>query len=164
MSFRGRRSRSKRLAAIVLAVSIAFVVTAVWTVLRPVTRTADEAFLGGAQVPAHVRSILMRSCADCHSQVTNYPWYHVLPWVSRVIDEDVRRGREQLDFSHWSGYPRLRRLRALTGIANQVRDRLMPLPAYMRLHRSAQLSDEEVTAVFDWAQKERLRLIMEAVE
>jgi hypothetical protein len=164
MSPRFRVSGSKRLTAIFFAAFTTLVMTAAWTVLRPAARTPDEGFLSGAQVQPRVRSILSRSSSDCHSQATRYPWYHVLPWVSRVIDEDVRRGREQLDLSRWSEYPRLRRQRALTGIANQVKDRIMPLPAYLRLHPSANLSDDEVSAVFEWAQKERLRLIMEAVE
>jgi hypothetical protein len=80
--------------------------------------------------------------------------------ISEVIRTDVARGREQLNLSQWSQYSRLRQQRALTGIANQVRDRIMPLPNYLRLHPTARLSEQEVEAVFEWAQQERLRLIV----
>ena len=121
-------------------------------------------FLTGAQVDTGVRHILEVSCADCHSDSTRYPWYGWLPWISGVIEEDVRRGRDQLNLSRWHEYPRLRQMRALTGIANQVKDRAMPLREYVWLHPSASLTAAEVNAVFDWAEKERLRLIMEGVE
>lgn len=134
---------------------------AVYATLRDPQRQPDPGFLRGAQVEAPVRGILARSCGDCHSDTTRYPWYASLPWVSRLIEDDVRRGREQLNLTRWSEYPRLKRQRALTGIANQVKDRAMPLPEYLTLHPGAKLSDAEVTAVFDWAQKERLRLILE---
>jgi hypothetical protein len=107
-----------------------------------------------------VRAILDRSCADCHSDDTRYPWYSYLPVASRMIEADVVKGREQLNLSRWNEYSRLRQQRALTGIANQVRDRMMPLPNYLWLHPSARLTDKEIDEVFQWAQRERLRLIL----
>jgi hypothetical protein len=78
-----------------------------------------------------------------------------------MIEDDVVRGREQLNLSQWGEYSRIRQQRALTGIANQVRDRMMPLPEYLALHPSARLSDRDIEAVFQWAQNERLRLILQ---
>jgi hypothetical protein len=145
---------------IILLACAAVLAMSAYSALRP-ARTPDESFLRGAETGAAVRNILFRACADCHSEATEVPWYGTLPWISRLIDEDVRRGREQLNFSRWSEYSRLRQQRALTGIANQVKDGIMPLPEYTNLHPSARLSDSDVNAVFEWAQKERLRLIME---
>jgi hypothetical protein len=133
-----------------------------WSALQPADRPADHDFLSSAQIEPATRDLLIRACADCHSDATRYPWYSVLPYVSRMIDDDVRRGREHLNLSKWSEYSRLRRQRALTGIANQVKDRLMPMPEYVRLHPAARLTDAEVNAVFEWAEKERLRLIIGA--
>lgn len=124
-------------------------------------RYPSEPFLQGAPLGAPVRLILERSCADCHSDATRYPWYSFLPVVSKTIENDVARGREQLNFSRWAEYSRLRQQRALTGIANQVKDGLMPLSNYVLLHPSAKLSEDDVDAVFKWAQQERLRLILQ---
>jgi hypothetical protein len=124
----------------------------------------SASFLKGAQVDARVRAILEHSCRDCHSDDIRYPWYHSLPVISSIIKNDVTRGREQLNFSRWEKYSRLQRQRSLTGIANQVKDRLMPLPEYLKLHPSATLSDADVGVIFEWAQAERLRLIMEGVK
>jgi hypothetical protein len=125
------------------------------------TATRPQDFLEGANAGEDVRAILVRACADCHSDLTVYPWYSALPFASGLIREDVERGREFLNFSTWDAYSRLRQQRNLTGIANQVRDRAMPLPAYLLLHPSARLSDTDIDTVFQWAQKERLRLITE---
>lgn len=122
----------------------------------------DVEFLSGAQVDERIRTVLHRSCSDCHSDRTRYPWYSSLPLISGIINEDIARGRERLNLSQWRSYSRLRQQRALTGIANQVRDGAMPLPAYLRLHPTAKLSASDMEAVFSWAEKERLRLITNA--
>jgi hypothetical protein len=143
-------------------VFVASVLACYALLLFPRMPKAGPSFLKGATVDDGVRAILVRSCSDCHSDGTRYPWYSFLPVVSGVIDSDVARGREQLNLSRWSEYSRLRRQRALTGIANQVRDRIMPLPNYVLLHPSARLSGEDIEAVFQWAQQERLRLILQS--
>ena len=48
---------------------------------------------------------------------------------------------------------------ALSGIANQVRQRDMPPWQYTIIHRNALLSDDDIRAVFEWTQAERARLI-----
>jgi hypothetical protein len=118
--------------------------------------------LAGARVPADVRSTIDRSCRDCHSQSTRYPWYTHIPPVSWLIDSDVKHGRERLNFSKWSEYSVVRRERFLSEIANQVQDRGMPLAVYTLMHRDARLSDRDIEAVFAWTQTERARLIAES--
>jgi len=78
-----------------------------------------------------------------------------------MVSHDISRGRQHLNFSQWKNYSRLRKQRALTGIADQVKDGLMPLAGYVIMHPSARLSSADRDEVFDWAQQERLRLIME---
>jgi hypothetical protein len=52
-------------------------------------------------VPAQVSSILKRSCYDCHSSVTVWPWYsHVAP-VSWLLVDDVNQGRSHINFQDW---------------------------------------------------------------
>ena len=120
---------------------------------------SDAPLLAGAQIPLDVRSIIERSCRDCHSEATQYPWYAYVAPVSYLIRSDVRRGRERLNFSRWSEYSLIRRERALSGIANQVQDGGMPLAIYTYLHRDAKLSKADVASLFQWTQTERARLI-----
>ena len=55
----------------------------------------------GALVQTNVKRILERSCYDCHSNRTRWPWYsHVAP-VSWLVARDVHEGREEINFSEW---------------------------------------------------------------
>ena len=50
-------------------------------------------------------AVLDRSCRDCHSNGTVWPWYtHVAP-LSWVMAQAVREGRNAVNFSEWTGYP-----------------------------------------------------------
>ncbi len=115
--------------------------------------------LSGAQIDPNVLAIFQRSCQDCHSENTHYPWYSYVAPVSWLIKYDVSEGRKHMNLSHWQDYPLQRRERLLSEIANQVKDRDMPVPQYLLIHRSARLSDAEIDAIFQWTQKERARLI-----
>jgi Haem-binding domain len=52
-----------------------------------------------------VVAVLDRSCRDCHSNGTVWPWYaHVAP-ASWLMAYGVREGRKAVNFSEWAGYP-----------------------------------------------------------
>jgi Haem-binding domain len=125
----------------------------------PKSGDAGRVLLSGATVDRQVLSIIERSCRDCHSDETRYPWYSYVAPVSWWIRRDVVEGRTHLNFSRWSDYPPLIRQRKLAGIASQIRDREMPLPEYVLLHPDAKLSPADRTALFQWTQDERARLI-----
>jgi hypothetical protein len=126
---------------------------------------SDEAslpLLTGARIDPAVLEIMQRSCQDCHSEATHYPWYAYVAPVSFLIKSDVTRGRRHLNLSRWSEYPLVRKERNLSEIANQVKDHDMPLWQYTLLHPSARLSESDVNAIFRWTQAERSRLIAES--
>ncbi|MCX6590768.1 MAG: heme-binding domain-containing protein [Acidobacteria bacterium] len=136
----------------------------VWSAiaLRERPANSNRPLFSGAHVEPAALAVLDRACRDCHSEATRYPWYSYVAPLSRLIFRDIEVGRERVNFSRWEEYPVLRRQRALTGIANQIQDRLMPLEIYVRFHPEAKLSDAEIAVVFDWAQRERERLILES--
>jgi hypothetical protein len=135
------------------------------SVLTPPAKSdnAGGPLLSGARIDPQVLSIIERSCRDCHSETTHYPWYSYVAPVSWLIQSDVADGRKHLNLSRWSDYPLLRRERSLSEIANQVRDGGMPLPQYTLLHRNARLSRADADAIFQWTQTERARLIAESI-
>ncbi len=120
---------------------------------------ADRPLLAGAQIDPAVLALFERSCQDCHSEATRYPWYAYVAPVSFLIRSDIARGRNHLNLSRWNEYPLVRKERSLSEIANQVKDREMPLLQYTLLHPSARLSESDVNAIFQWTQAERARLI-----
>ena len=118
--------------------------------------------LSGAQIDPAVLAIMQRSCQDCHSEATQYPWYAYVAPSSWLIKSDVTQGRTHLNLSRWNEYASVRKERSLSEIANQVKDHEMPLWQYTLLHPSARLSESDVNAIFRWTQAERSRLIAES--
>jgi hypothetical protein len=66
-----------------------------------------------APVPANVESIFERSCYDCHSNKTVYPWYSKVAPVSWLLARDINGGRHQVNFSEWATYSQTKKLRKL---------------------------------------------------
>jgi hypothetical protein len=98
---------------------------------------------------SQVGRIIARSCQDCHSSTTHWPWYgHVAP-VSWVLGRDVNRGRAKLDFSQWAGRTPSANERA--EICDAVSDGSMPLLAYRLIHSKARLSKHDVDLICNWA-------------
>jgi len=101
--------------------------------------------------PADVHAILKRSCYDCHSNRTKWPWYsHVAP-VSWLVAWDVHRARGDLNFTEWPAFDFEAQDHALVDIAKQIEQRKMPLPIYLTMHRGARLSEAERTRLLEWA-------------
>jgi hypothetical protein len=134
---------------------------AVASLLTPPDKSGDTTapLLASASVDPKVLSLLERSCGDCHSERTVYPWYSYVAPVSWLVQSDVASGRRHLNLSRWNDYPLVRRQRSLSEIANQVKDGDMPLPYYTLIHPNARLSAADVDAIFQWTQAERARLI-----
>ena len=110
-----------------------------------------------ASVPPEVARILERSCNDCHSSETVWPWYsHVAP-ASWFLAWHVDEGRRELNFSEWATYPKRRRERKLHEICRQVESGEMPLKSNLPLHPSARLSEEDKRRVCEWARQEEGR-------
>jgi Haem-binding domain len=148
----------KRLRTIGMVLFATVAVASIITLPQKSNRSPG-ALLTGARVPAPVRALIERSCRDCHSESTDYPWYSYIFPVSKMIRDDVVQGRERLNFSRWDAYTVIRRERALSEIANQVQDGGMPLSLYLVIHPAARLSRADVEAIFNWTQDERMRLI-----
>jgi hypothetical protein len=103
-------------------------------------------------VPNGVDSLLRRSCYDCHSDETRWPWYsHVAP-VSWLVIHDVRHARGDLDFSRWSTDP----VREPTPqqqfrwMCQDVRRDIMPPRLYLLMHADARLSEADKDLLCAW--------------
>lgn len=103
-------------------------------------------------VPSEVQSVLKRSCYDCHSNRTDYPWYaNVQPvgwWLQSHIDE----GKREVNFDEYSSYQTFRQFRKFHDIKEQLDQDEMPLPSYLLIHRYAKLSPEEKALLVRWSE------------
>ena len=102
------------------------------------------------QVPADVRVILDRSCVDCHSSKTVWPWYSQIAPVSWLLADHVKEGRRELNFSEWSTFKPKRKARKLKEICDQVKEKEMPITQYTLIHPTAKLSDAERARLCEW--------------
>jgi hypothetical protein len=103
-----------------------------------------------AQVPADVHTILERSCADCHSNKSVWPWYSRVAPVSWLLADDVKKGRKHLNLSEWGTYKPKRQAHKLEEICEQVKQGEMPLKTYLALHSRAKLSDADRARLCEW--------------
>jgi hypothetical protein len=124
---------------------------------------ADEgrSLVASARVTPEVTELLERSCNDCHSSRTRWPWYARVAPASWFMARHVREGRRELSFSEWGTYTPRRAARKLGEICEQVRAGEMPLKSYLIMHPSARLSEAERKLLCDWAEGERARLAAE---
>ena len=53
-------------------------------------------------MPENVRTILQRSCYDCHSNHTNYPWYVNVNPIALFMGGHITDGKAKLNFSDLS--------------------------------------------------------------
>lgn len=101
-------------------------------------------------VPEEVRTVLERSCFDCHSNETRWPWYSTLAPARWIVAADVEEGRAHLNFSEFSQYKAMRALSKADMICEQVLNEFMPLPNYLTLHPGARVSQAERDLICDW--------------
>jgi hypothetical protein len=104
-----------------------------------------------------VEAVLRRSCNDCHSSETVWPWYSNVSPVSWFLKSHIDEGRRQLSFSEWATYPKRKRERKLHEMCEQVESGEMPLKSYLPLHPSARLSDDDKRVICEWTSQEEER-------
>ena len=117
-----------------------------------------ETLEAATQVPENIAAILQRSCSDCHTNKTFYPWYAQIVPSSWFLAQHIDEGRRELNFSVWNTYETRKKRRKLDEICEQVKAKAMPLPSYLWIHWSAKLSDEEIKVLCDWTEGEGRRL------
>lgn len=102
-------------------------------------------------LPGEIVTMLRESCYDCHSSQVKYPWYSHLAPVSWLVAKDVREGRDELNLSDWGRLEKRKKIKALSGIAEEVEKGNMPLPIYITMHPGAKLSDEQKKILVEWS-------------
>ena len=109
-------------------------------------------------VPVDVQRVFDRSCRDCHSNETVWPWYASVSPMSWLVVGHVNEGREHLNLSEWvpSGHHAPSEL--LEHMCEEVKEGEMPLTSYTLLHPTAQLSDDEARRICAWTDVARAGL------
>ncbi|MBP7963281.1 MAG: heme-binding domain-containing protein [Caldilineaceae bacterium] len=90
--------------------------------------------------------LAMTACGDCHSNLTEWPWYSYVPPVSFLVGNHTREGRTKLNFSDWIATTR--RLEA-DEIKEVITDGEMPPWDFLLMHPEAKLTVDQQTALID---------------
>ncbi|HEY6967947.1 MAG TPA: heme-binding domain-containing protein [Candidatus Angelobacter sp.] len=97
-----------------------------------------------------VKSTLQRSCNDCHSNHTVWPWYSNLAPASWLVAHDVNEGRKAMNFSDWSAANGEDNRELVAKICEDVSQKEMPPYQYMLLHPDAKVSSSEAREICSW--------------
>jgi hypothetical protein len=108
-----------------------------------------------AKAPPEVGAILDRSCRDCHSNETRWPWYTNVSPTSWMVADHVHQGREHFNYSEWTSIDEDDQDKLLGGICTLAQRGRMPLPSYLLIHRDAKLSPADVQTLCGWSEKMR---------
>ncbi len=106
-----------------------------------------------------LKPIFDDGCFDCHTNQTDFPWYHSLPIIKGWLDEHVAEAREELDMS--SGFPfpgRRRQADNLFKIKREVEEGAMPLRSYRIMHWGAAPNAEEKDSIYAWVDRSLILL------
>jgi hypothetical protein len=106
---------------------------------------------GEIEMADSVHAVIKRSCYDCHSNETEWPWYASVAPSSWLVTADVLEGREHLNFSEWQGYDLRKQAAMKEEIWEEVDKGKMPLDMYLWLHSEAELSENDEQIISQWS-------------
>jgi hypothetical protein len=72
-----------------------------WLVRGVSAQSGNLSLWEDKSVPPAVAAIVKRSCSDCHSNATHWPWYGKVAPVSWMLAKDVSAARSNINFSEW---------------------------------------------------------------
>ncbi|WP_136481853.1 heme-binding domain-containing protein [Cognatitamlana onchidii] len=116
-----------------------------------------NAFLEETQPPKDVKLILEGSCYDCHSDVTQYPWYNHITPINYWLAGHIKEGKKHFNLSNWEGNSVRRKDHKFEELIEMVEDKSMPLKSYTLTHSDAKLSETQIKWVIHWANLVRLK-------
>ena len=119
---------------------------------------ASETLWASTAVPDDVHQVLVRSCNDCHSNESIYPWYAKITPSNWFLANHIAEARREMNFSVWNTYSPKKKMKKLEEVCEQLEQGEMPLPSYLWIHRDAVLSDSDKTLLCNWAKTERTRI------
>ena len=101
--------------------------------------------------PTEIMSVFKKSCYDCHSNETEWPWYSFVAPVSWIVSGDVKDGRLHLNFSKWENFSRKNIVKMKEEIWEEIERGKMPLGKYIFMHPEAELDHKEKDLIKEWA-------------
>lgn len=101
-------------------------------------------------VPKAIKHQLQISSYGCHSNNIHYPWYKNIQPISWFLEDHIKEGKKELNFSEWDSYTSRRKKSKLKFNMNQIKDNMMPLKSYMLVHGESKLSEVDKSQLNRW--------------
>jgi hypothetical protein len=131
---------------------VILVLIALFVIIQFFTVTHDNPPVrADLSVSVELHDIMKRSCYDCHSNETIWPWYSYVAPSSWLVADDVHGAREHLNFSDWETMSPIDQAEEKKRIWHHVKEDEMPLSQYLMLHPEAKLSDQDKAVIEQWA-------------
>jgi Haem-binding domain len=102
-----------------------------------------------------VKQILEKSCYDCHSNITAYPWYFNIQPVAWFLADHIEEAKHELNFSKFASYSPRRQYHKMEEIEGEVSEGEMPLSSYTLIHTDAKLDEKQKNALIEWSKSIR---------
>ena len=102
-----------------------------------------QAHIGAA---SGLAAILDRSCRDCHSNATVWPWYTEVAPISWLMSYGVASGRKAVNFSEWASYPPVTQRALLAMSCQDASSGKMP-GIYSLLRPETRLSSQDIQTI-----------------
>ena len=99
-----------------------------------------------------VVAIIDRSCKDCHTYNTEWPWYSNVAPASWLLVNHVTAGRRHLTFSDWKSYDPKTVTQKLAASCENVKNGEMPMTSYVLIHETAGLSEDDKRVLCAWTE------------
>lgn len=103
-------------------------------------------------VPPNVNAILQRSCMDCHSNSTTYPWYDRIQPVTWWVTSHIKNGKRHLNFDTYASLRIAMQKKRMEDCLEQLKKDEMPLGSYTLIHRNAVLTQADRDTLSGWCQ------------
>lgn len=120
----------------------------------PVDETRTIAASAGT--PRELATVLDRSCRDCHTNRTVWPWYTRVAPVSWLMESGVNKGRHIVNFSEWGAYSPEKQRALLTASCADVKAGKMP-GIYTVVDSSTRLSPQDIETICAAARQAGMR-------
>ncbi len=147
-----------------ITIIIFFVVIQFFQPEKNQSTDSDNIILKHEQLPQNVQQILQNACFDCHTNNSNYLWYHKIVPVSWMINKHIVEGKDELNFSEWGKMDNYDKIGALEDIRQELEQKTMPIKQYVWMHKEAKLTDEDRAAVIAWIDKKTSEIVKSSNE
>ena len=143
----------KILWAVIAVIVAAFIVSQFFRPDKNSAEITDDHILQQENIPEEVKEVLTNACLDCHSNTTNYQWFHHIVPVAWMINDHITEGKDELNLSEWGKLDAFSKMDALDEMCEEVEKGSMPIKSYTVIHSKARLSEEEKKVLCDWTKR-----------